>query len=620
MFSVLAKLAWFFRAHRGRYTIAVGLLFILNFVEIAPPKLIGDAIDWMSQGTLTEGRLVGVLALYVLVMGISYSMGYTWSYQLYGGSRILERTLRHRLMRHFLHMSPPFFEARRTGDLMALATNDVLAVSQTVGFGMLTLIDSTTFSATILVTMAVWTSWKLTLLSLIPLPVIATLVTQYGKVVHRRFTEAQNAFGEMNDQVLETVSGMRVLRAFATAAQDRERFQGVIDDVYEKNVSVARVDSLFDPTIKLLVGTSYLIGLGGGTYLVFRGELTIGQLTAFNVYLGMLIWPMLAIGELINIMQRGNASLDRIESALAHPADVEDAREPVWVEIPEEIRFDHVTFRYPTAGADNLRDVSLTVRRGETLGIVGRTGSGKTTLLRQLLREYPPGAGRVCINGVPLERIPFERLRGWIGYVPQEPTLFSRSIADNVRFGQPGATREDILRALDWAGFTDDLATLPEGLDTLVGERGVTLSGGQKQRIALARALVRDPEILLLDDALSAVDARTEARILDNIRRLRRGRTTLIATHRMPTVAHADRVVVLEDGRVAESGTPEDLLRQAGSWFREQYERQRAESDTAEAGEGADVPHPGEDGGGGPRQGFAAGGASVREQTGGEDG
>jgi ATP-binding cassette subfamily B multidrug efflux pump len=577
VFSVLAKLGWFFRTHWVRYTIAIGFLFILNFVEIIPPKLIGDAIDAMSQGTLTPGRLAAMLGLYALVILVSYTMGFTWSYQLYGGSRLLERTLRHRLMRHFLDMSPPFFERNRTGDLMARATNDVLAVSQTVGFGMLTLIDSTTFSATILVTMAVWTHWKLTLLSLLPLPVIAALVTQYGKVVHRRFTEAQDAFGDMNDQVLETVSGMRVLRAFAQEQAEQERFERVNEAVYRRNVAVARVEALFDPTIKLLVGASYLIGLGYGAYLVFRSELTLGQLTAFNVYLGMLIWPMLAIGELINIMQRGNASLDRVQETLSHPQDVRDADDPVEIAVPEEIVFDHVTFRYPSSSVDNLKDVTLSVRRGQTIGIVGRTGSGKTTLLRQLLREYPPGQGAVRINGVPLTRIPFERLRAWMGYVPQEPTLFSRSLADNVRFGAPDASREAVIAALEMAGFSEDLAALPDGIDTMVGERGVTLSGGQKQRIALARALIRQPEILILDDALSAVDARTEARILANIRKLRRGRTTFIATHRMPAVEHADWVVVLEDGRMVEQGTPQQLLGFPGSWFREQYHRQQAE-------------------------------------------
>ncbi|MBX5436842.1 MAG: ATP-binding cassette domain-containing protein [Alicyclobacillaceae bacterium] len=578
MFEVLVKLGWFFREHKRPYIIALTLLFVLNFIEVIPPKLVGYAIDQMSQGQLTAGRLVAVAAAYGLLIVVTYVFGYTWMYNLYSGSNTLQMTFRSRLMAHFLRMTAPFFERHRTGDLMARATNDLNAVSQTAGFGILTLVDSTTFSATILLTMAVLISWKLTLASLLPLPVIALSVTRYGKWMHERFTLAQGAFGDMNNHVLEAVTGIRVIRAFVQERNAERRFAAAMDDVYRKNIAVAQVDALFEPTIKCLIGVSYLIGLGYGAYLVFKGEITIGELTAFNVYLGMLIWPMLAIGELVNIMQRGNASLDRVNETLACPPDVVDAADPVDVAVPEVIEFRDYSFRYPAATADSLSHITLSLRRGQTLGVVGRTGAGKSTLLKQLLREYPHGhGGRLFINGVPVENIPLERLRGWLGYVPQDAMLFSRSIRDNVRFGRPQASDEEVLSALGLAGFLDELAAMPDGLDTLVGERGVSMSGGQKQRIALARALLVDPEILILDDAMSAVDARTEAHIIASVRRARRGRTTLIATHRLSAVEHADWIVVLDDGRIAEEGSHAQLMA-AGGWYRDQYVRQQAEA------------------------------------------
>ena len=324
MFTVLFKLGWFFKQYKGRYLIALFLLIILNFVEVVPPSLVGHVIDGINQGTLTATTLLWTIGIYLGLIIISYVFGYIWQYQLFGGANVLQKTLRARLMSHFLKMTPTFFEKNRTGDLMARSTNDLTAVSETAGFGILTLIDSTTYSATILLAMATMVSWKLTLLSLIPMPIISFLMTKYGKVVHERFIKAQYAFGRMNNRVLETISGIRVVRAYVQERAEEKRFDDITEDVFQKNVSVARIDSLFEPTIKVLVGIMYLIGLGYGAYLVFQSQITLGGLTAFNVYLGMLIWPMLAIGELINTMQRGNASLDRVTETLSYEADVVD--------------------------------------------------------------------------------------------------------------------------------------------------------------------------------------------------------------------------------------------------------------------------------------------------------
>lgn len=579
LLSVLRKLGWFFRMEKKRYAISIVLLILSGILEIVPPMIVGRSIDAIQLGSMTWADVLATVAQLIVLTAASYLINYTWNYKLFGGAFVLERIMRSRLMRHFLRMTPSFYERNRTGDLMALATNDLQAVSQTAGFGFLTFMDSTLWMGTLLVTMAVFVSWKLTAAAILPLPVMAVLVSLYGSWIHKRFTAAQDAFGAMNDGVLETISGIRVLRAYVQERAAERRFAQVTQDVLDKNIAVVRIDALFEPTIKLLVGASYLIGLGYGAYLVYRNELTIGALVAFNVYLGYLIWPMFAIGELINIMQRGNASLDRVNETLSHEPDVAEPENPVDVDRPGAIEFRHVTFRYPSSAVDNLRDISFVLEPGRTLGIAGRTGSGKTTLIRQLLREYPTGAGTIVISGVPIERIDPDRLKSWYGYVPQEQFLFSRTVRENILFGigRDRVPDEELWAAIEASALRKDLEFLPDGLDTMVGEKGVALSGGQKQRVSIARALIANPPILMLDDAMSAVDARTEAEIIANIRAARAGKTTLIATHRLSAIRHADWIVVLDEGRIAEQGTHETLM-QLGGWYREQFERQQMEA------------------------------------------
>ncbi|HEY4389987.1 multidrug ABC transporter permease/ATP-binding protein [Paenibacillus sp. VTT E-133280] len=577
MFSVLRNLGWFFRREKRRYLIGLILLIGVGVLELLPPRLLGNAIDDIVRGSITTASLAKYIGMILILLLVIYWITYIWMHKLFGGSNLVERLLRSRFMNHLMTMTPSFFERNRTGDLMARATNDIRAVSATVGFGMLTLVDSTIYLTVVLFAMGFLVSWKLTLAAVVPLPLIAIAMIFYGKAIHDRYSLAQDAFGDMNDQVLESVSGVRVIRAYVQERLDEKRFSDITEDVYNKNMAVARVDAFFEPTIRFCVGLSYIIGLTYGIYLVFRNQITLGDLVSFNMYLGMIVWPMFAIGELINIMQRGGASLERIDETLNSKADVQSAANPVHVANPTRIELNDVTFRYPSSTIDNLTNVSLTLNQGQTLGVVGRTGSGKSTLLKQLLREYPTGNGEILISGVPIQQISLDQLHSWMGYVPQEQILFSKSVRQNIQFGLDNADDDTILKAITAAAFQNDLGTLSDGLDTLVGERGVSLSGGQKQRVSLSRAFIANPDVLILDDALSAVDARTEAQIIENIRQERAGKTTLISTHRLSAVQHADIIVVLDNGHIVERGTHQELLDMNG-WYREQYDRQQVEN------------------------------------------
>ncbi|PLS03026.1 ABC transporter ATP-binding protein [Neobacillus cucumis] len=582
MFEVLRKLSWFFKENQRRYVIAITLLILVGILDVLPPKVIGMAIDDIHAGVINKGKILIFLGVLVLIMISSYGITYAWMYRLFGGAFLVERKLRSRFMKHLLKMTPAFYEKNRTGDLMARATNDLKAISNTAGFGILTLVDSSVWMLTLLLTMGLFISWKLTLASVIPLPLMAILMKIYGKRIHTRFLEAQDAFGELNDRVLESVAGVRVIRAYVQEEADMHRFHELTEDVFHKNLKVARIDALFDPTIKVLVGISYLIGLGYGAYLVFHQTITLGNLVSFNVYLGMLIWPMFAIGELINVMQRGNASLDRVNETLSYKAEVSEPKYPKGITTLERIDYQNVNFRYPASKINNLHNINVTLVQGKTLGVVGKTGSGKTTFIKQLLRQYPISSGEVSLSGIPIEQQSINQLRERIGYVPQDHVLFSRSVKENILFGSKDASVEELETAIELAAFRKDLAMLPDGLNTLVGEKGVALSGGQKQRISIARALIKNPELLILDDSLSAVDAKTEKRIIDNIRDIRKDKTTIITTHRMSAVQHAEHIIVLDDGKIIEEGTHEELLNRAG-WYKEQFVRQQLE---AQVGEG----------------------------------
>ncbi|WP_206166953.1 MULTISPECIES: ABC transporter ATP-binding protein [Mammaliicoccus] len=572
MFQAIKKLMWFFKDHWKRYTIAIILLLIANVVEVLPPWLVGQTIDKISDRSLTEQIYHQLVIIFIIVLILAYIVNYIWRTLIFSGSQILESIMRRKLMQKFLSMSPTFFEKNRTGDLMAKSTNDLNQIRNTAGIGILTLIDSTTFMGTIILTMGITVSWKLTLFALIPLPLLAILEIELGKRIHKRYLVSQKSFGDMNDSVLESIEGVRVTRAYVQEDKLNKDFKNMTESVVEKFMNVEKMDAFFQPITIIITAMSQVIGIGYGAFLVNSGEMTIGGLISFTVYLNMLVWPMFSVGILINIMQRGNASIDRVEETLNEAEtviDVENKGMP-----SHDIGMNSVVFKYPSSESINLNNINIILSKGETLGIVGATGSGKTTLIKQILKEYPTGDGEIVLGDTNINQISKSDLRSLIGYVSQENILFSRSIRDNIRFGKSNATDNEIEEAIKLAYFEKDIERLPQGLETLVGEKGIAISGGQKQRIAIARALIMDPKILILDDALSAVDAKTEKKIIQNIQKYRQGKTTIIATHRLSGVKHANQIVVMDHGEITESGTHDQLLQMNG-WYKSQFERQR---------------------------------------------
>lgn len=580
MFSVLIKLKWFFKENWRRYTIALFLLCIANILEVIPPKLIGNTIDSIQKQELTSELLWNYIMLFIVLLVLTYVVNAVWQFQLFGGSNLIQKDLRQKLMNKFLFMRPPFYERNRTGDLMARSTNDLQAVSETTGYGIMMLVDSSLYLVTILIMMGFTISWPLTLAAIIPLPLLAVALNIIGKKIHERYSVSQAAFGELNDSVLEAVEGVRVIRAYTQEREMEQQFAHKTEEVVQKNLKVSIVNGLFGPISKILTSVSYVIGLGYGAYLVSVNSITVGELVTFNIYLGMVVWPMMAIGELINVLQQGNASLDRVLETLNEKDDIPDPTKPVIVKNPSGIAFKNVSFQYPMSKSVNLANIEVTLKNGETLGIVGKTGSGKTTIVKQLLKEYPQGEGELAIGEASIDTQTKENILNWIGYVPQSHILFSRTIRENIRFGKPDATEEEIAAAIKMANFEQDLQRLPQGLDTLVGEKGVSLSGGQKQRISIARAFIRNPEILILDDSLSAVDAKTENKIISNIQQERKNKTTIIVTHRLSAVKHANQIIVVDEGRIVEQGTHAQLLA-LGGWYKEQFDLQQVEGGAA---------------------------------------
>jgi ATP-binding cassette, subfamily B, multidrug efflux pump len=574
--KVFLDLGWFFKQEKKAYISGILILLFVAFLQLVPPKVIGIIADHINNRTLTKSLLfewMGILALSGLGM---YVLRYYWRIMIFGSSVKLSKLLRNRLYHHFTNMSPSFYQKRRIGDLMAHATNDLSAIQQTAGAGVLTLVDSISTGGFVILAMAFTISWKLTLICLIPMPLMAILTSWFGTMLHRTFHKAQEAFSSLNDKTQESITGIKVIKTFGQEKEDIEDFRKQSEDVVQKNIVVAKIDSLYDPTISIIVGISFFLSITFGAKFVMAGELTIGELISFTTYLGLLIWPMLAFGWLFNIVERGRASYDRVAALLRETVDITDSKKTIDVVPSGDIHYEIAEFTYPGEKEPILKDISFLLNRGETLGIVGKTGAGKTTFLKLLIREFENYTGEINFGGKPIQEYKLEKLREAIGYVPQDHFLFSATVGENIAFTNPYAPVEEIYEAAKLANIHEDILQFTDGYETIVGERGVSLSGGQKQRISIARALLMDPEVLVLDDSLSAVDAKTEEAILSALRENREGKTTIITSHRLSAIQHANLILVLDEGRVVERGTHEDLMCKGG-WYKEMYLRQQLE-------------------------------------------
>lgn len=572
--SIIQKLWWFFKLEKRRYLVGIVALVLVSVLNLIPPMVMGRVIDAITSGRLTQDDLLLHLFYLLLAAFGMYYLRYVWRMYILGTSYRLGQIMRSRLFEHFTRMSPAFYQNYRTGDLMAHATNDINALTRLAGGGVMSAVDASITALVTLLTMLFSISWQMTLVAILPLPFMAYATSRLGRKTHKAFGESQAAFSELNNKVQESVSGIKVTKSFGYQSDELASFQEVNDLTFQKNLQTMKYDSLFDPMVLLFVGSSYALTLLVGAFMVQAEQVTVGNLVTFISYLDMLVWPLMAIGFLFNITQRGKVSYQRIESLLSQESPVKDPESPL--NGIENGRLDYAIDRFAFEDEETLRDIRFSLEKGQTLGLVGQTGSGKTALIKLLLREYDVDQGAIYLNGHDIRDYRLADLRSLMGYVPQDQFLFASSIIENIRFGNPDLPFSAVEEATQLAQVYQDIQAMPEGFDTVIGEKGVSLSGGQKQRLAMSRAMILNPDILILDDSLSAVDAKTEFAIIDNLKETRKDKTTIITAHRLSAVVHADLILVMQDGRIIERGRHEDLLALDG-WYAQTYQSQQLE-------------------------------------------
>jgi ATP-binding cassette subfamily B protein len=562
---------------RYRRGLALGLIALIlkDFVAAIQPLVIGSAVDSLTAGFALNNVLWFALLL-VALSAVKGFFQYWMRVILIGISRDIEYDLRNDLFAHLVTLSHGFYLRYRTGDIMARATNDLNAVRMMLGPGLMYWTE-TMLTFVFAIAVMAWVDWPLALISLAPAPVVSLAVILFGRLIHDRFEEIQKKFSDISSRVQENLAGVRVIRAYVQEDAELRHFEKLNRDYISQNINLARASGMFMPLLQALVGVAFLIVLWAGGMRLLSGGISLGQFVMFNTYMGMLVWPMIALGWVVNLMQKGKASLARIYELMEEQPDVAAPAPPLFLREPRgEVELRNVYLQYGSAVV--LNRLNLRIPAGHTIAIVGHTGSGKSSLVQLIPRLMDPTSGTVLFDGADVREYDPEALRRNIGFVPQETFLFSATIAENIAFGVKNATREEIERAAERAGLGPDIAGFPNGLDTTIGERGLTLSGGQKQRTAIARALMRNPRVLILDDALSSVDTLTEERILTALQQVMGVRTTILISHRVSTVRSADKIVVIEHGSIVEEGNHAQLMARGG-YYADLYQKQLLEEE-----------------------------------------
>ena len=567
----------FIKKHPMRYLVSFVLMVASSIAAVYPARIVGQVVDKIVASELNGDWLWTQLVILVGIIHVAYITESIWTNLIFMGYYEMQKELRVKLLQNNLMKKIPFYAHFRTGDIITRSSEDVMTIGDMMGFGMFALMNSTLMVTVSIYMMVTTISLPLTIVAVLPLPILSYLVYKWGFDLEEEYNKAQNAVSQLNNEVLEMIDGTYVIRAYGQEDAMMDEFRAKTKKAMKQNIIVSEIESRFIPLAQLFMMISFTIALLYGGYLVSTGTILVGDVIAFQVYMGAIMWPMFMIGDIITNYKRGKVATERINEILRYDDDIERGGTKA-LETIESIEFKDFHFTYPGEEASLLKGINLTLKKGETLGIVGKTGSGKTTLLMQLLHQFPYKGEKLFINAEPLIDYDSQTVAGHLAYVPQEHTLFSRTIRENMLFGKEDATDDEIWEALTLASFEGDVKRMPDELDTMVGEKGVSLSGGQKQRLSIARAFLRNRECLILDDALSAVDAKTEREIISHLQQERGGCMNIISAHRLSAIRHADEIIVMNEGRISERGTHEELLEQRG-WYYEQYLTQEMEEE-----------------------------------------
>jgi len=575
--SSLLTLKDFFKKNKWYYIFGIVWLLMVDILQLVVPEILRSFTDKLQQNSL-DFESVLRYGLYILLVGIGIGVfRFLWRICIIGASRRLEYELRNRLFSHLLRLSTNYFSSHKTGDLMAHATNDINAVRMALGMGIVMVTDAVFITVIAIGMMITTTDLRLTLLALVPLPFLVITIAKGGKAIGDRFKDVQEAFSSLTDTVQENFSGIRVIKSFIQEKEELKKFNLSNQLLFEKNMSLVKIYGMFLPFVQFVSAISFLIVIGYGGSLVIKGDISLGDFIAFHAYLQLLVWPMMAMGWVINVLQKGITSMKRINTILHEvPEIVDEANAKKPEDFMGSISFDRVSFKYPNSSSYSLEDFSISLPAGKSLGVIGKTGSGKTTIATLLLRLYDLEEGEISIDGINIKELQLDFLRKNIGYVDQDSFLFSTTIEDNIGFSLDHYTKEEIITAAKLAEVHDNIIQFSKQYATFVGERGVTLSGGQKQRVSIARALVKKPRILILDDSLSAVDTDTEERILNSLKQEMQNKTSIIIAHRISTIKDCDEIIVLEEGKILEKGTHNELLDIKGLYY-DIYQKQLLE-------------------------------------------